>query len=102
MQVMLRQALKLSLMSALLDAHAFALPQKQHPTPSQPVQQQDTVKPKHTKEDVEAIGNRSVGKGMNLYSLEREISLGKQLAQEVERSSKLIDDPIVTEYVNRV
>jgi len=30
---------------------------------------------------------------MNLYSLEREISLGKQLAQEVERSSKLIDDP---------
>jgi len=39
---------------------------------------------------------------MNLYSLEREISLGKSLAQEVERSSKLIDDPVVTEYVNRV
>src|SRR6201984_1967967 len=39
---------------------------------------------------------------MNLFSLEREISLGKALAQEVERSSKLIDDPVVTEYVNRV
>src|SRR2546430_1552328 len=38
----------------------------------------------------------------DLYSLEREISLGKSLAQEVERSSKLIDDPVVTEYVNRV
>ncbi|MBZ5527079.1 MAG: M48 family metalloprotease [Acidobacteriia bacterium] len=39
---------------------------------------------------------------MNFYSLEREISLGKQLAQQVERTAKLVDDPIVTEYVNRV
>jgi beta-barrel assembly-enhancing protease len=67
-----------------------------------PVEQKDTVNPKNSKEDVEAIGNRSVGKGINLYSLEREIALGKGLAQEVERSSKLIDDPVVTEYVNRV
>ena len=122
MQSILRQALKLTLVSALLAAQAFAQsqdppkdppkdpaqqqpaakPQAQQPPASQPVQQQDTVKPKNSKEDVEAIGNRSVGKGINLYSLEREIGLGKQLAQEVERSSKLIDDPIVTEYVNRV
>lgn len=67
-----------------------------------PVQQQQTVHPKNSKEDVEAIGNRSVGKGMNFYSIEREIALGKALAQEVERSSKMIDDPVVTEYVNRV
>jgi predicted Zn-dependent protease len=60
------------------------------------------VHPKNSKEDVDAIGNRNVGKGPNFYSLEREIALGKQLAQEVERSSKLIDDPVVTEYVNRV
>jgi len=124
MQSILRQALKLTLVSALAVAPAFALPQSQDPpkdppqdpakeqpatkpqtqppATSQPVQQQERVKPKNSKEDVEAIGNRSVGKGMNLYSLEREIGLGKQLAQEVERSSKLIDDPIVTEYVNRV
>jgi predicted Zn-dependent protease len=124
MQSILRQALKLTLVGVLAVAPAFALPQSQdppkdapqdpakeqpaaqpktqQPTASQPVQQQETVKPKNSKEDVEAIGNRSVGKGMNLYSLEREIGLGKQLAQEVERSSKLIDDPIVTEYVNRV
>jgi beta-barrel assembly-enhancing protease len=68
----------------------------------QTVEQQDTVHPKNSKEDVEAIGNRKVGKGPNFYSLEKEIALGKQLAQEVERSSKLIDDPVVTEYVNRV
>jgi predicted Zn-dependent protease len=76
--------------------------QQQKDTTSQPVQQQETVNPKNSKEDVEAIGNRNVGKGVNLFSLEREIGLGKQLAQEVERSSKLIDDPVVTEYVNRV
>jgi beta-barrel assembly-enhancing protease len=75
--------------------------QAQNPQ-DQPVPQQDTVHPKNTKDDVDAIGNRNVGKGPNFYSLEREIALGKQLAQEVERSSKLIDDPVVTEYVNRV
>src|SRR5271156_6482541 len=52
--------------------------------------------------DVNAIGNRKVGHGPDFYSMEHEIALGKQLAQEVERSSKLIDDPVVTEYVNRV
>jgi len=78
-------------------------PPAQTQTPQdQPVVQQDTVHPKNTKDDVDAIGNRNVGKGPNFYSLEREIALGKSLAQEVERSSKMIDDPIVTEYVNRV
>jgi len=130
MQTILRHTLRLALMTAYAAGLAFAAPQSQDPptpaqdpaktpppaqqpaptqtqapqqqTGSQPVQQKDTVTPKNSKEDVEAIGNRSVGKGINLYSLEREISLGKGLAQEVERSSKLIDDPVVTEYVNRV
>ena len=86
-----------------------APPQPAPPQPTQtqapkdqPVPQQDTVHPKNSKEDVDAIGNRNVGKGVNFYSLEHEIALGKSLAQEVERSSKLIDDPVVTEYVNRV
>ncbi len=79
-------------------------PDKTKPQPGQqaPVASPDTVTPKNSKEDVEAIGNRSVGKGINFYSIEHEIGLGKQLAQEVERSAKLIDDPVVTEYVNRV
>ena len=72
------------------------------PGSGQPVPQQKTVHPKNAEEDVDAIGNRNPGKGVNFYSLEREIALGKQLAQEVERSSKMIDDPVVTEYVNRV
>jgi predicted Zn-dependent protease len=76
--------------------------EKTQPAQQAPIQQQDTVAPKNSKEDVDAIGNRNVGKGVNFYSLEKEIALGKGLAQEVERSSKLIDDPVITEYVNRV
>jgi beta-barrel assembly-enhancing protease len=55
-----------------------------------------------SKQDVNAIGNRSVGHGLNFYSLEHEIALGKQLSQEVEKQAKFINDPVVNEYVNRV
>ena len=121
MQDILRHTLKLALVGALVAGPAIAVAQSQDPpapaadpaktppaqqtqqqTGSQPVPQKDAVTPKNSKEDVEAIGNRGVGKGVNLFSLEREIALGKSLAQEVERSSKMIDDPVVTEYVNRV
>lgn len=54
------------------------------------------------KNDPNEIGNREVGKGLNFYSIEKEIALGKSLAQEVERQTKIVDDPIVAEYVNRV
>jgi predicted Zn-dependent protease len=59
-------------------------------------------KKKNEKDDTDAIGSRDVGKGVNFYSLEKEIAMGKQLAQEVERQAKIIDDPIIAEYVNRV
>jgi predicted Zn-dependent protease len=52
--------------------------------------------------DPDEIGNRDVGKGLNWYSLEKEIAIGKGLAQQVERQAKLIDDPVISEYVNRV
>jgi predicted Zn-dependent protease len=54
------------------------------------------------KKDPSQIGNRDVGKGINFYSIEKEIALGRQLAQEVQRQAKLNTDPIITEYVNRV
>jgi beta-barrel assembly-enhancing protease len=54
------------------------------------------------KKDPDEIGNRDVGKGLNWYSLEKEIALGKGLAQEVERQAKVVDDPVIAEYVNRV
>jgi predicted Zn-dependent protease len=57
---------------------------------------------KNKKLDPDEIGNRDVGKGLNFYSIEKEIALGKQMAQEVERDAKIIDDPVISEYVNRV
>ena len=61
-----------------------------------------TGKKKQVKKDVDAIGERDVGKGTNFYSIEKEIALGKGLAQEIERSAKIVDDPVISEYVNRV
>jgi predicted Zn-dependent protease len=55
--------------------------------------------------DLDAIGNRNVGCGRGLgnwYSLDKQIAMGKQFAQQVESSAKLIHDPVITEYVNRV
>jgi predicted Zn-dependent protease len=75
------------------------------PTPSadQPIPQKDNPSVKAGSEsDVDAIGNRKVGHGPEMYSLEHDIALGKQLSQEVEKSAKFIDDPVITEYVNRV
>src|SRR5579871_6522193 len=52
--------------------------------------------------DPDQIGNRNVSGHVNFYSLEKEIALGKQLANEVERQAKIINDPVISEYVNRV
>lgn len=57
---------------------------------------------KNPRDDPDAIGNRNVGQGVNFYSVEKEIALGRQLAQEVERQAKVITDPTIAEYVNRV
>ena len=54
------------------------------------------------KDDPAQIGNRDVGKGVNLYSLEKEMALGKQLAQEVQRQAKVVEDPLISEYINRI
>ena len=92
------------LAALLVIGPAFAAPQEQQqqqpPPQQQPQDKQD--KPKDSKNDVDQIGNRKVGRGVNFYSLEREIAIGKQLAQDVERSAKLVDDPVVVEFVNRV
>ncbi len=60
------------------------------------------AKEKDKKKDPEQIGNRDVGKGVNMYSIEKEIAMGKQYADEIQRQAKLIDDPTITEYVNRL
>lgn len=74
---------------------------------SPPVRAADPDKVKHDggKKDVEAVGNRNVGcsRGLgNWYSVEKQIAMGKAYAQQVESTVKLVQDPVVTEYVNRV
>lgn len=54
--------------------------------------------------DVSAVGNREIGgRGLgNWYSTESEIKMGKSYAMDIEKSTKFITDPVVTEYVNRI
>jgi predicted Zn-dependent protease len=58
--------------------------------------------PQNKKNDPTQVGDRKIGKCLNFYSMEKEMALGKQLAQEVSRQAKLVTDPIITEYVNRL
>ncbi|MFZ3341219.1 MAG: M48 family metallopeptidase [Terriglobales bacterium] len=77
-------------------------------TPANPpvVQEPDESKVKHDggEDDVDAIGNRKIGgRGLgDWYSLETEIKIGKQYAMQVDNSVKMVTDPVVTEYVNRI
>jgi predicted Zn-dependent protease len=61
------------------------------------------AKSKHSggKDDVDAIGNRKVA-GWDWYSIETEIRMGKEYATQIESSLKLVTDPTINEYVNRV
>jgi hypothetical protein len=68
-------------------------------TPSNP------GKPLSEKEDPRLIGKRKINGGfINSISggVDKEVSLGRQLAAEVDRQAKFIDDPVITEYINRV
>jgi predicted Zn-dependent protease len=59
----------------------------------------------HSVRDIEAVGDRNVGcaRGFgNWYSLERQIAMGKDYSERVEANSKLVTDPEITEYVNRI
>ena len=59
--------------------------------------------PLEDKENPTLIGKRDINKGqLAFYGLDKEVALGRQLSAEVDRSSKFITDPLVTEYVNRV
>ncbi|MEJ5367079.1 MAG: M48 family metallopeptidase [Bryobacteraceae bacterium] len=82
----------------------FAPPVRAQQTAEQPSEQKQEKKKviKDKKKDPDAIGERDVGKGLNWYSIEKEIAMGKAYAMEIERMAKIVDDPIIAEYVNRV
>jgi len=54
------------------------------------------------KKDPDEIGRRDVSKGINFYSLEKEMAMGRQLALEVRKQARMVEDPILGEYINRL
>jgi len=70
-----------------------------------PVQDDSQIKHDGGKTDVDAVGNRNVGCGRgvgNWYSVEKQVAMGRGFAQQVESQVKMVTDPVVTEYINRV
>src|ERR1700758_2949965 len=73
--------------------------------PSLPVQEDSAIKHDGGKTDVDAVGNRNVGCGRgvgNWYSVEKQVAMGRSYAQQVESQVKMVNDPVVTEYINRI
>ena len=57
--------------------------------------------------DIQDIGNRSVSGKIwgilpNFVSFEREIALGAQVAAQFEQTARMVEDPVISEYVDRV
>jgi len=70
-----------------------------------PTQDDSQIKHDGTQTDVDAVGNRNVGctRGMgNWYTVEGQVARGRVYAQQIESQVKLVNDPVITEYVNRV
>jgi beta-barrel assembly-enhancing protease len=70
-----------------------------------PTKDDDQIKHDGGKTDVDAVGNRDVGCGRgvgNWYSVEGQVSRGRVYAQQIEAQIKLVNDPVITEYVNRI
>ncbi len=75
------------------------------PPAALPTKDDDQIKHDGGKTDVDAVGNRNVGCGRgigNWYSVERQVAMGRSYSQQIEAQVKLVSDPVVTEYVNRV
>jgi predicted Zn-dependent protease len=67
--------------------------------------QKDTVREdakKIAKYDVTRIGRRGIGHGFNMYSLKRERQLGESLAAAFDRGTRIVNDIVLNDYVNRL
>ena len=74
-------------------------------TPPSPTKAAGSSKPLSVNEDPSMIGKRNINKGIIAKmsgSTEKEVRLGRELAAEVDRQAKFVEDPLITEYVNRV
>jgi predicted Zn-dependent protease len=75
------------------------------PAPEKPQKPDKNAPSPSTMNNIDAIGNRNVGcdKGMgNWYSLDKQVAMGRAYSQQVEHTAKMVQDPVVTEYINRL
>ena len=75
------------------------------PPAALPTQDDSQIKHNGGKTDVDAVGNRNVGCGRgvgNWYTVEGQVARGRVYAQQIESQIKLVNDPVITEYVNRI
>lgn len=111
---------KIRLLTAFVLAFSFSLPglslaqdkpvdQKPTQSTTQPVEPSLKTPENQTKGKLEddenplLIGKRNINKRqINFYSLNKETQLGRQLAADVDRQGKFVEDPVVTEYINRI
>ena len=92
-------------LSALLLWGSFAFGQSTAAPSSPPLPAKVKTYHDGSMRDINAVGNRNVGckQGLgNWYSLEKQIAMGRSYAQQVESTSKMVTDPVIAEYVNRV
>ncbi|HTT24314.1 MAG TPA: M48 family metalloprotease [Candidatus Sulfotelmatobacter sp.] len=89
--------------SVFVDAQTPSIEPEENP--GAPTEQKDVRREdpkKIAKYDVNRIGHRGVGHGFNIYSLKRERQLGETLAAAFNQNSRIVNDPILNDYVNRL
>jgi predicted Zn-dependent protease len=110
MKTMLLKRATVLMLAAIIVSPTTLLADDKKPTPGQEPAQTSTESgvgaPKGKLTDDEnplMIGKRNINAHqINFYSLNKEVALGRQLAADVDRQGKFIEDPVVTEFVNRV
>jgi predicted Zn-dependent protease len=95
--------------AALFCAAALATPTPPTVQPTdQPVSEKQLVQDsgytgwRHKWANINQVGDRNLCGGLDFYSLQHQIDMGRQIAQRVMQSSRLIKDSVVTEYINRI
>ena len=99
-------ALWLTMSLLVLVSPAFSQQKNSTPAPqANPPRQAAPVKkePLSEMENPEMIGKRNINKlQINFYNFDKEVAIGRSFAQEIDRSAKLVTDPVIVEYINKV
>src|SRR6516164_1353261 len=106
LEIVLNLVCVLAVIFASLCANAQIPNEDADEHPASAAQPKDAAAPearkKIAKYDITRIGSRGIGHGFNLYSLKRERQLGESLAASFNQFSRMVNDPALNDYVNRI